>query len=78
MDHIPGQSNYTNMSRPSSCVSQSKSSSATTVGGTWSQHGSSMESKEYWTNMLQLVGPPASCCNQILTCATTVPTITNQ
>ncbi|CAK9233313.1 unnamed protein product [Sphagnum jensenii] len=31
MDHIPGQSNYTNMSRPSSCVSQSKSSSATTV-----------------------------------------------
>jgi hypothetical protein len=28
--------------------------------------------------MLQLVGPPASCCNQILTCATTVPTITNQ
>jgi hypothetical protein len=78
MDHIPGQSNYTNMSRPSSCVSQSKSSSATTVGGTWSQHGSSMESKEYWTNMLQLVGPPASCCNQILTCATTVPTIINQ
>jgi hypothetical protein len=78
MDHIPGQYHYTNTSRPSSCVSQSKSSSATTVGGTWSQLGSSMESKEYWTNMLQLVGPPASCCNQILTCATTVPTITNQ
>lgn len=78
MDHIPGQYDYTNTSRPSSCVSQSKSSSATTVGGTWSQLGSSMESKEYWTNMLQLVGPPASCCNQILTCATTVPTITNQ
>jgi hypothetical protein len=78
MDHIPGQYDYTNTSRPSSCVSQSKSSSATTVGGTWSRLGSSMESKEYWTNMLQLVGPPASCCNQILTCATTVPTITNQ
>ncbi len=78
MDHIPGQSDYTNMSQPSSCVSQSKSSSATTVGGSWSQLGSSMESKEYWTNMLQLVGPPASSCNQILTCATTVPTITNQ
>ncbi len=78
IDNIPGQYDYTNTSRPSSCVSQSKSSSATTVGGTWSRLGSSMESKEYWTNMLQLVGPPASCCNQILTCATTVPTITNQ
>ncbi len=47
------------------CVTQKNS----TALGTWSELGG-LDGKDYWTNMLQLVGPP---CNQP---NATVPTIT--